>query len=562
VILILVGVIAFQTGRTRPGSGKDGPQANTAANPPSNPVDVWSVARVDAEDLPPGWKFTSSRESESRGDVLEGAGWWGLQDKAEQIEAWRRADLAGPNEAWMRVFLYRVGSTPALDACLKVLNQKWLPQQHIVCFEKETTLVLISSDKTGRVLPAQEALEDRLRQKLKLKPAVRNDPSVVLDGDFPIAAVTWTGADQEFTQKLPNLRDGWEKLFKYGEGKALSMHARGYRFFETEDAKKFALAERVKEPAEDEERRVIHAYERVVVLTLLAPAEQRGEGIRVLEDVARAVAKRTRGDVDPGTPAAELLEFKLDAKALALKVAFKNVTARELRRLPEWKIDAWSAFRDGFERTIKAPEITIHGEARHTTLTFPIDRDLKLFFQSHPRWMTVRMFWNGEKDEVKVDVDLEGKLPPELDSAFGRAILTEKDMPAGWKQRDDRHQNERPQVAVSDAEKNRILAIFDPVLKVERKAVDIAYADAIEPEEKLTGFDSARFYLLKFNDAQAQAALVEKLKDHAPGMADDFKVHSSGDTVFAAFFYGSNADAMRAFEKVREVIKKKLDSKE
>ncbi len=119
---------------------------------------------------------------------------------------------------------------------------------------------------------------------------------------------------------------------------------------------------------------------------------------------------------------------------------------------------------------------------------------------------------------------------------------------------------ERPLIALSDEDKEEALERIEEGGKIEPSAVEMAYLQEVEPEQKLDGFQGMEFVIVKFRDPDAKRAAVERLSKAAhPRQSDRHQVAEKGDLLLAAFFHGSNADAAAAFEKVAAALKGKLE---
>ena len=527
-----------------------GPSVRPNATGKTVGLPPWEASQLAAADLPPGWSVAETpAEAESRADVLKAAGWWGLNAQAEGLQRARKTTLRGPKDEKMFAFTYECADSKALDACLAVLLKNWLPHPNRRLLDKGSAFVLLSSERDGRLAAAMEALEDNLRRKMALPPAGRIDPTVPRPQDLPapwketsavIDIPSLLSALKTFPKPpADGLRDGWVKTWGPEKEESAAQEV-SLRFFETETAKAFAKAARTANPPPGSDARVLQEYERVVVVSFPAAGEISAPVGQLLERLAKSMGSGS-DDLRLETKAGEAT---LDEKTLNVPMEISGVSARELTRAKEWRVEMWSGWRDGLDMKLPAPaQFTNKDGVLHATLTLPVSGAVRDFLETAPRWAEIRVNWNAKgSDPFTLSIDLEGKLPATLKDAFADLVLTDRAIPGGWQTVNRSRTGKEPVIATEKKVIQGLLAAL--AANVDAADVRLVYQHILEPKKTQDETDELRVVVVKLREGVSAREFSDKLADLKKTTGcEEFLIKHGGRYVTVYLRFGPNSQA-------------------
>ncbi len=382
----------------------------TAATPPTttsvesappktdDKKDVWPLATLADTELPPGWKIVKNDEAADRAELLNLANWFRLGDRVKDIEKARKLELENTDHNKIQLLAYNCRSQDGLDGCLTFMMKNYLPQWNHFLIQKDNMFLVGAGDKVGKVTPDLEELEDTLRKKMGATPAKRHDASDAatrvlpagwvelkksVSGETTPVVAKYRGDLKPVLAAFPYLlplkpeeiRDGWVKSF--GEPSAGGAHADvlSLRFYETEDARKFARRSQNPDPPKDTGMLILQDDVHVVfVLTAdINPAHKAG-----YEAFEKTMREGMRAYSDSHYVTAKVLSAVRTQAGMKLELELTGANATEFKRAGKWTLDVWAKGLKDVSVEVNPPaDFTYADEKWHATLELPIADKLK-----------------------------------------------------------------------------------------------------------------------------------------------------------------------------------------
>lgn len=578
VALAVVGFLAFRAGQQRT---PEVPPQEKQEKKEIAPQGPWIAAKITADDLPEGWRMAVSDHDEAeRTELIEVAQAWWLHEHVKGLARYRPTILEGPEKREIRCMAFECASGETLDACIQVLQSKFLPHPNRFLLTSGLCFVFASANRDGRIGPALIHVEDRLREKLGLKPAVRKDPTNLTGDDLPKGWTAKPGLvgdlQAPYRASVPKnagdllgalaglskpdaneIRDGWVRSYASDAHKDDRVDVISLRFFESDPVKPFLLSLRSCDPPKGKDMRVLASYNRMVVV-LGAPSDSSESA--GLSQFVKAYSRKFGKSAAAWTVQATGQAPRLDEQALVVPFELSGVSRYELTRSGSWSVElsgnAWESLTMGR----KPSQLAADGGKLKGSMAFPIDAALRRFLETRPSVVDLTVSWReGKGNAFGFRVVMPKAYPASFKKCFGSLFLRTEDLPHGWRFASKWKRMWLPFIATG---KERIAEGLR-VIRTDPGAVDMLYLCAVEPIAKNTsGFEGMLFALIKSTDpliARLKPATIRDSKN--PLGADLVRGAAGSGVVFVGFLFGSHEGATRTFKKIADIFEARVKAR-